>query len=239
MKLPRWAGQLFYQEVCFMSEVQLKKPLAKYIDHTLLKADATPAQIKKLCAEAEEYQFASVCVNSCYAKLAHECLRGRGVAVCCVVGFPLGAMSPRAMAYEARCAAEDGASEIDMVLPIGALKAGDDETVRETIGAVVEAVTGRAIVKVILEACLLTDAEKVRACQLAESVGAAFVKTSTGFSSGGATEHDVVLMRKSVSSAVQVKAAGGIRDRETALRMIAAGADRIGASAGIQIVSEG
>lgn len=222
-----------------MPEVQLKKPLAKYIDHTLLKADATPEQIKKLCAEAEEYQFASVCVNSCYARLAHECLRGRGVAVCCVVGFPLGAMSPRAMAYEARCAAEDGASEIDMVLPIGALKAGDDETVRETIGAVVEAVTGRAIVKVILEACLLTDAEKVRACQLAESVGAAFVKTSTGFSSGGATEHDVALMRKSVSSAVQVKAAGGIRDRETALRMIAAGADRIGASAGIQIVSEG
>ena len=222
-----------------MSEVQLKKPLAKYIDHTLLKADATPEQIKKLCAEAEEYQFASVCVNSCYARLAHECLRGRGVAVCCVVGFPLGAMSPRAMAYEARCAAEDGASEIDMVLPIGALKSGDDETVRETIGAVVEAVTGRAIVKVILEACLLTDEEKVRACQLAESVGAAFVKTSTGFSSGGATEHDVALMRKSVSSAVQVKAAGGIRDRETALRMIAAGADRIGASAGIQIVSEG
>ena len=222
-----------------MAEVQLKKPLAKYIDHTLLKADATPEQIKKLCAEAEEYQFASVCVNSCYARLAHECLRGRGVAVCCVVGFPLGAMSPRAMAYEARCAAEDGASEIDMVLPIGALKAGDDETVRETIGAVVEAVTGRAIVKVILEACLLTDAEKVRACQLAESVGAAFVKTSTGFSSGGATEHDVALMRKSVSPAVQVKAAGGIRDRETALRMIAAGADRIGASAGIQIVSEG
>lgn len=222
-----------------MAEVQLKKPLAKYIDHTLLKADATPEQIKKLCAEAEEYQFASVCVNSCYARLAHECLRGRGVAVCCAVGFPLGAMSQRAMAYEARCAAEDGASEIDMVLPIGALKAGDDETVRETIGAVVEAVTGRAIVKVILEACLLTDAEKVRACQLAESVGAAFVKTSTGFSSGGATEHDVALMRKSVSSAVQVKAAGGIRDRETALRMIAAGADRIGASAGIQIVSEG
>ena len=222
-----------------MAEVQLKKPLAKYIDHTLLKADATPEQIKKLCAEAEEYQFASVCVNSCYARLAHECLRGRGVAVCCAVGFPLGAMSPRAMAYEARCAAEDGASEIDMVLPIGALKAGDDETVRETIGAVVEAVTGRAIVKVIIEACLLTDAEKVRACQLAESVGAAFVKTSTGFSSGGATEHDVALMRKSVSSAVQVKAAGGIRDRETALRMIAAGADRIGASAGIQIVSEG
>ena len=222
-----------------MSEIQLKKPLAKYIDHTLLKADATPEQIKKLCAEAEEYQFASVCVNSCYARLAHECLRGRGVAVCCVVGFPLGAMSPRAMAYEARCAAEDGASEIDMVLPIGALKAGDDETVRETIGAVVEAVTGRAIVKVILEACLLTDAEKVRACQLAESVGAAFVKTSTGFSSGGATEHDVALMRKSVSPAVQVKAAGGIRDRETALRLIAAGADRIGASAGIQIVSEG
>ena len=218
-------------------EVQLKKPLAKYIDHTLLKADATPEQIKKLCAEAEEYQFASVCVNSCYAKLAHDCLRGRGVAVCCVVGFPLGAMTARAMAYEARCAAEDGATEIDMVIPVGALKAGDDETVRETIGAVVEAVTGRAIVKVIIEACLLTDEEKVRACQLAESVGAAFVKTSTGFSTGGATEHDVALMRKSVSNAVQVKAAGGIRDRETALKMIAAGADRIGASAGIQIVN--
>lgn len=220
-----------------MPEVQLKKPLAKYIDHTLLKADATPEQIRKLCAEAEEYQFASVCVNSCYARLAHDCLRGRGVAVCCVVGFPLGAMTPRAMAYEARCAAEDGATEIDMVLPVGALKAGDDETVRETIGAVVEAVTGRAIVKVIIEACLLTDDEKVRACQLAESVGAAFVKTSTGFSSGGATEHDVALMRKSVSNAVQVKAAGGIRDRGTALKMIAAGADRIGASAGIQIVN--
>ena len=220
-----------------MPEVQLKKPLAKYIDHTLLKADATPGHIRKLCAEAEEYQFASVCVNSCYAKLAHDCLRGRGVAVCCVVGFPLGAMTPRAMAYEARCAAEDGATEIDMVLPVGALKAGDDETVRETIGAVVEAVTGRAIVKVIIEACLLTDEEKVRACQLAESVGAAFVKTSTGFSTGGATEHDVALMRKSVTSAVQVKAAGGIRDRETALKMIAAGADRIGASAGIQIVN--
>lgn len=220
-----------------MPEVQLKKPLAKYIDHTLLKADATPEQIRKLCAEAEEYQFASVCVNSCYARLAHDCLRGRGVAVCCVVGFPLGAMTPRAMAYEARCAAEDGATEIDMVIPVGALKAGDDETVRETIGAVVEAVTGRAIVKVIIEACLLTDAEKVRACQLAESVGAAFVKTSTGFSSGGATEHDVALMRRSVTSAVQVKAAGGIRDRETALKMIAAGADRIGASAGIQIVN--
>ena len=218
-------------------EVQLKKPLAKYIDHTLLKPDATPGQIKKLCAEAEEYQFASVCVNSCYARLAHDCLRGRGVAVCCVVGFPLGAMTPRAMAYEARCAAEDGATEIDMVIPVGALKAGDDDTVRETIGAVVEAVTGRAIVKVIIEACLLTDEEKVRACRLAESVGAAFVKTSTGFSSGGATEHDVALMRKSVTSAVQVKAAGGIRDRETALRMIAAGADRIGASAGIQIVN--
>lgn len=218
-------------------EVSLKKPLAKYIDHTLLKADATPEQIRKLCAEAEEYQFASVCVNSCYARLAHDCLRGRGVAVCCVVGFPLGAMTPRAMAYEARCAAEDGATEIDMVLPVGALKAGDDETVRETIGAVVEAVTGRAIVKVIIEACLLTDEEKVRACRLAESVGAAFVKTSTGFSSGGATEHDVALMRKSVTSAVQVKAAGGIRDRETALKMIAAGADRIGASAGIQIVN--
>ena len=218
-------------------EVQLKKPLAKYIDHTLLKPDATPEQIRKLCAEAEEYQFASVCVNSCYARLAHDCLRCRGVAVCCVVGFPLGAMTPRAMAYEARCAAEDGATEIDMVLPVGALKAGDDETVRETIGAVVEAVTGRAIVKVILETCLLTDAEKVRACQLAESVGAAFVKTSTGFSTGGATEHDVALMRRSVTSAVQVKAAGGIRDRETALKMIAAGADRIGASAGIQIVN--
>lgn len=218
-------------------EVQLKKPLAKYIDHTLLKPDATPGQIKKLCAEAEEYQFASVCVNSCYARLAHDCLRGRGVAVCCVVGFPLGAMTPRAMAYEARCAAEDGATEIDMVIPVGALKAGDDETVRETIGAVVEAVTGRAIVKVIIEACLLTDEEKVRACRLAESVGAAFVKTSTGFSTGGATEHDVALMRKSVSNAVQVKAAGGIRDRETALKMIAAGADRIGASAGIQIVN--
>lgn len=221
-----------------MTEIQLKKPLAKYIDHTLLKADATAAQIKTLCAEAAQYHFASVCVNSCYAKLARDCLLGSDVAVCCVVGFPLGAMVARAMAYEAQCAVEDGASEIDMVIPVGALKAGEDEIVRETIRAVVKAAAPRAIVKVIIEACLLTDEEKIRACKLAEQADAAFVKTSTGFSTGGAAEHDVRLMRQSVSSAVQVKAAGGIRDRESALRMIAAGADRIGASAGIRIVTE-
>ena len=219
-----------------MSELTLQKPLSKYIDHTLLKPDATPEQIKRLCAEAAQYHFASVCVNSCYAKLAAQCLHDSDVAVCCVVGFPLGSMTARAMAYEASCAAEYGATEIDMVIPVGALKAGDDDTVRETISAVVEAVLGRAIVKVIIEACLLTDEEKVRACKLAESVGAAFVKTSTGFSTGGATVHDVALMRQSVSPAVQVKAAGGIRDRKTALEMIAAGATRIGASAGIAIV---
>ena len=149
-----------------MTEIQLKKPLAKYIDHTLLKADATAAQIKTLCAEAAQYHFASVCVNSCYAKLARDCLLGSDVAVCCVVGFPLGAMVARAMAYEAQCAVEDGASEIDMVIPVGALKAGEDEIVRETIRAVVKAAAPRAIVKVIIEACLLTDEEKIRACKL-------------------------------------------------------------------------
>jgi len=210
--------------------------IAKMIDHTLLKADATEAQIRKLCAEAKEYGFASVCVNSCYAALASKELEGSDVKTCCVVGFPLGAMQTQAKAFEAAQAAKDGAQEIDMVIQIGALKDGRDDAVQEDIAAVVEAAKP-AIVKVIIETCLLTEEEKVRACTLAEKAGAAFVKTSTGFSTGGATAEDVALMRRTVGDRMQVKAAGGIHTREEALAMIEAGADRLGASSGVAIVS--
>jgi len=210
--------------------------IAKMIDHTLLKADATEAQIRKLCAEAKEYGFASVCVNSCYAALASKELEGSDVKTCCVVGFPLGAMQTQAKAFEAAQAVKDGAQEIDMVIQIGALKDGRDDAVQEDIAAVVEAAKP-AIVKVIIETCLLTEEEKVRACTLAEKAGAAFVKTSTGFSTGGATAEDVALMRRTVGDRMQVKAAGGIHTREEALAMIEAGADRLGASSGVAIVS--
>ena len=209
--------------------------ISKKIDHTLLKASATQADIIRICAEAKQYGFASVCVNSCYAKLVTRQLRGTDVKTCSVVGFPLGAMSTAAKAYEAKCAVEDGASEIDMVINVGALKEGNDLYVEEDISAVVEAAKP-AIVKVIIETCLLTDEEKVRACSLSESAGAAFVKTSTGFSTGGANVHDVALMKKTVDGRLQVKASGGIHTPEQAQELIAAGADRIGASNGVALL---
>ena len=209
--------------------------IAGMIDHTLLKAAATSADIKKICAEAREYKFASVCVNSCYAKLVTEQLEGTGVKTCCVVGFPLGAMSTRAKAYEAKCAVEDGASEIDMVINVGALKEGNDKFVEDDIRAVVEA-SAPAIVKVIIETCLLTDEEKVRACELSEKAGAAFVKTSTGFSTGGANAADIALMKKTVGDRLEVKASGGIHTPAQAKELIEAGADRIGASNGIALL---
>ncbi len=209
--------------------------IAGMIDHTLLKAAATSADIKKICEEAREYRFASVCVNSCYAKLVTEQLEGTGVKTCCVVGFPLGAMSTRAKAYEAKCAVEDGAAEVDMVINVGALKEGNDQFVEDDIRAVVEA-SKPAIVKVIIETCLLTDEEKVRACELSEKAGAAFVKTSTGFSTGGANTADVALMKKTVGDRLQVKASGGIHTPEEAKALIEAGADRIGASNGIALL---
>ena len=211
------------------------KNIAGMIDHTLLKAAATSADIRKICAEAREYKFASVCVNSCYAKLVTQELEGTGVKTCCVVGFPLGAMATEAKAFEAKCAVADGASEVDMVINVGALKEGNDAFVEDDIRAVVEAAKP-AIVKVIIETCLLTDEEKVRACELSEKAGAAFVKTSTGFSTGGANAHDVALMKKTVGDRLQVKASGGIHTPEEAKELIEAGADRIGASNGIALL---
>lgn len=211
--------------------------LNEYIDHTVLKAEATSEDVKRLCREAKEYGFASVCVNSMYTRLVAEELKGSGVKTCVVVGFPLGAMSTPAKAFETARAVEVGAEEIDMVIPIGALKEGNLDYVREDIHAVVEA-AGEAHVKVIIEACLLSDEEKKIACQLSEEAGAHFVKTSTGFSLWGAKEEDVRLMRECVGDRLGVKAAGGIRTKEDTLKMIEAGASRIGASAGIKIVTE-
>ena len=217
--------------------MNLTKPLNKYFDHTLLKADAVPAQIEELCSEAAKYQFYSVCVNSCYVKLCSELLSGSPVKIAAVVGFPLGACTTSAKAFETEDACSDGAKEIDMVINIGALKSGNFDFVRDDIKAVVDtAAKYGAIVKVIIETCLLTDEEKVKACQLSEEAGAAFVKTSTGFSTGGATKEDVALMKSVVGDRLQVKASGGIRDHKTALEMIEAGADRLGASASVQIV---
>lgn len=211
--------------------------IAGMIDHTLLKAEATSADIKKICAEAKQYHFASVCVNTCYAKLVTEELKGTGVTTCCVVGFPLGAMSTAAKAFEAEQAVKDGAGEVDMVINVGALKEKNDDYVLSDIQAVVDAAKkGGAIVKVIIECCLLTDEEKVRACELSEKAGAAFVKTSTGFSKGGATVEDVALMKKTVGDRLKVKAAGGIHTPEQAAALIAAGADRIGASNGVALL---
>ena len=214
-----------------------KMQLNKYIDHTILKANATKADVEKLCAEAREYDFASVCINTCFVPLAAGLLAGSDVKVCCVVGFPLGAMSAEAKAFETKWAVEHGAQEVDTVLNVGAMIAGDEKTVLEDIGAVVDAAHPKAIVKVILENCLLTDAQKTRACELCVQAGAEFVKTSTGFSTGGATAEDVALMKKAVAGKAKVKAAGGIRTKEDALAMIEAGADRFGASAGIAIVT--
>jgi deoxyribose-phosphate aldolase len=213
--------------------------IAKFIDHTLLKPEATPAEIEKLCQEAKEYHFAAVCVNPPYVKQCADYLRGTGVAIAAVVGFPLGAHTTETKVFEAQGAIADGATEIDMVINIGALKAKEDALVRDDIRAVCDAAhRGNAIVKVIIEAALLTDDEKVRACQLSKEVGADFVKTSTGFGPGGATVHDVALMARAVGGELGVKAAGGIRNYEQAQAMIQAGATRIGASAGVKIVAE-
>ena len=213
-----------------------KKTIASMIDHTLLKPEATPAQVEKLCAEAAEYHFASVCVNPVYIPLAARLLDGTGVKVCCVVGFPLGAIAPEQKAAEAASCAAMGAEELDMVIQVGAAKAGDWALVQRDIAGVVKAAAGRTV-KVIIETCLLTDEEKVKACGAAKAAGADFVKTSTGFSTGGATTHDIALMRKTVGPEMGVKASGGIRDYATAMAMIEAGANRIGASAGIEIVA--
>lgn len=210
--------------------------LNRMIDHTLLKANATRAQIEKLCDEALEYNFASVCVNTCWVSLAHEKLAGSEVNTCCVVGFPLGAMLTEAKAAETRLAVEAGADEVDMVINVGWLLDGEYDAVRDDIAAVVKAADGKCV-KVIIEACLLTDEQKVKACELSVEAGATFVKTSTGFSTGGATVADVALMRKTVGDRCLVKAAGGIHTADEARAMVAAGADRLGCSAGIQIMA--
>ncbi len=214
--------------------------LAGTIDHTLLKPEATAADVDKLCDEARRHRFASVCVNGSWVRRCAEILSGSGVAVCCVVGFPLGAMATEVKAYEARRAIEDGACEIDMVMNLGALKSGDRETVRRDIAAVAETCHRLgAKLKVILETGLLSDPEKIAACEAAKQAGADFVKTSTGFSKGGATAQDVALMRSVVGPAMGVKASGGVRDSKEAKAMLAAGATRIGASASVAIVSGG
>lgn len=213
--------------------------IASFIDHTILKPDATQAQIIQLCAEAKENQFASVCVNPTHVKLCAQLLNGSGVDTCTVVGFPLGANTPTVKAFETRDVVALGATEVDMVINVGALKSKNYEAVLDDIVAVTEAAhEGGAIVKVIIEAALLTDEEKVIACQLSQAAGVEFVKTSTGFGPGGATTEDVALMRQTVGPDMGVKAAGGIRSLQDGQAMIAAGATRIGASAGVAIVQE-
>ncbi|TWD89687.1 deoxyribose-phosphate aldolase [Neobacillus bataviensis] len=210
--------------------------IVKMIDHTLLKADATKEEILKIINEAKEYLFASVCVNPTWVKTAAELLADTPeVKVCTVIGFPLGASTSETKAFETKNAIENGADEVDMVINISALKDQQDEIVEKDIRAVVEAAKGKALVKVIIETCLLTDAEKIRACELAVKAGADFVKTSTGFSTGGATAPDIRLMRQTVGANVGVKASGGVRSREDALAMVEAGATRIGASSGVSI----
>lgn len=215
-----------------------KIKLNTYIDHTLLKAEASPAQIIRLCQEARQYQFASCCVNTGYAALVHKELEGSGVKTCCVIGFPLGAMSTASKVFEAIDAIEQGAEEIDMVMNIGWLKSGHDQEVLKDIRSVRQGCGEKALLKVIIECCLLTREEKIRACKLAVEGGADFVKTSTGFSTGGATVEDVRLMKETVGDMAKVKASGGIHSREEALAMIHAGASRIGASAGVSIINQ-
>ena len=210
----------------------------RYIDHTLLKPEATEAQIVELCREAVRYQFASVCINPCYIAVAARELRGSGVKTGTVIGFSLGATTREVKVFEAEQAMRNGAEELDMVMNIGALKAGLREAVAGEIRAVVEAARGKALVKVIIECCLLTEEEKIAACQIVQEAGANFVKTSTGFASGGATVKDVRLIRQTVGPDMGIKASGGIRDYRTALAMIEAGANRIGTSSGVAIFRE-
>ena len=211
--------------------------LNKYIDHTLLKATATEEQITKLCNEAKQYNFMSVCVNTCYVPLAASILANTGVKVCCVVGFPLGAMSPEGKVQETIDAIRNGANEVDMVINVGKIKSGDWQYVKRDIEGVVLAARGKALTKVIIETCLLTDEEKVKACTVSKLAGADFVKTSTGFSTGGATAEDVRLMRQTVGAEMGVKASGGVRTYEDAMKMIQAGATRLGTSNGVAIMT--
>lgn len=211
-------------------------PIARIIDHTLLAPDATPEMVEGLCREAIEHGFYSVCVSPVFVPLARDKLADSPVRVCTVVGFPAGVTEPDVKAYETRLAIKRGADEIDMVMNIGAAKAGDWEKVGFDVKSVVKSARGK-LVKVILETCLLTDAEKLRACEVCVAAGAGFVKTSTGFSHGGATEADVRLLRAAVGPDVGVKASGGIRDYETACSMIEAGATRLGASSSVKIIS--
>lgn len=212
--------------------------IASMIDHTLLKADATKEMVEKLCKEAREYGFAAVCINPSYIKLSKELLKDSEVKVATVIGFPLGANIKEVKAFEAKNAIENGADEVDMVINIGALKNKDYNLVREDIEAVVDESKDRAIVKVIIETCLLTDEEKVMACKLAKEAGADFVKTSTGFSTGGATVEDVKLMKDTIGDDLRIKASGSVRDYEGAKAMIEAGASRIGASSSVAIVEK-
>ncbi len=210
---------------------------SKYIDHTLLKAYATKAEILNLCAEANKYNFKSVCVNPCYVEYVHELLKGTDVKICTVIGFPLGANVSEVKAFETTKAIADGADEIDMVINVGMAKDHDYDALYDDIKAVVDAANG-VLVKVIIETCYLTDDEKVMACKMAVKAGADYVKTSTGFGTGGATKEDVLLMGKTVGANAKVKASGGIRDKKTFLDMIAAGASRVGCSAGCKIMEE-
>ncbi len=215
----------------------LPSDLARYIDHTLLKPEATKEQVDVLCDEAAKHRFYSVCVNSSWVEHCARRLGGTGVKICAVVGFPLGAMDSRAKSFEARTAIANGADEIDMVMNVGAMKAKDLKTVREDMLAVRRACRSGIVLKVILETCMLTDEEKVLACQTAKDIGADFVKTSTGFNKAGATIADVALMRRTVGPAMGVKAAGGVRSFEDAVQMIRAGATRLGTSSGVLLVS--
>ncbi len=211
--------------------------LAKYIDHTILKPEASENDVRQVCDEAKAYHFASVCVNPSYIAFVAQQLSGSDVMPCAVVAFPLGAATPELKAQETRAVVLLGAKEVDMVVNIGAVKSGDWELVEKDIQAVVNAARGSALVKVIIETCLLTDEEKIKVCTVAKRVGANFVKTSTGFSVGGATVEDVRLMRQTVGPQMGIKASGGVRDHHTAAAMIEAGATRLGTSAGVKIVS--
>lgn len=209
----------------------------KYIDHTVLKATTTPKDIEKLCNEAKEYKFYSVCVNGCYVSLCKKLLVNTDVKVAAVIGFPLGAMSTEAKVYEAKKCIEDGANEIDMVINVGMLKAKEYDYVREEIRQIKEAI-GTNVLKVIIETCYLTDDEKVKACELAVEAKADFVKTSTGFGTNGATFEDVALIKKTVGNRAKVKASGGVKSYETAVKYIELGAERLGTSSGIQIMNK-
>jgi deoxyribose-phosphate aldolase len=210
--------------------------IAAMIDHTLLKAEATKEQVETLCKEAIEHKFFSVCVNPTWVNTSKELVKGSSVKVCTVIGFPLGASTPETKAFETKNAIDNGADEVDMVINIGALKDKNDSLVEKDIRAVVEAAKGKALTKVIIETSLLTREEKIRACELSVKAGADYVKTSTGFSTGGATIEDIELMRKTVGPTIGVKASGGVRNTEDTQNMIKAGATRIGASAGVSIL---